>query len=155
MLINKKCVLLGWNSTSVPNDVNQLRPAISIKLVWHQLRNCSDNFCPSADSLVVYRQLCNYLSLWKANISIYKNQISPNIFHRALGYAKCPLSLHALEVSDFKYNLVWEFRNRGCWEFFNRIALQKKNAIFLSWECTTRSNISTGKGDCSGGGRPG
>lgn len=60
--------------------------------------------------------------------SSYKYLVSFSVFHHALGYTQCSLSLHVLEVCDYKYNLLWVFRMRGCWELFSEITLQKKKS---------------------------
>lgn len=108
------------------------RPAISIKLVWLcALCGCSSSgpvliipgsLLTRADSLPTAFQLPEPVK------SSCKYLISFNVFHHALGYTQCSLSLHVLEACDYKYYLVWVFRMMDCWEFFNEIILQKKKS---------------------------
>lgn len=73
--------------------------------------------------------------------SSYKYLVSFSVFHHALAYTQCSLSLHVLEVCDYKYNLLWVFRMRGCWELFSEITLQKKK----SSQCSTKPSTALGK----------
>lgn len=119
---------MGWNSAFMSTKTscfNKVGLALSSMLVA-PAQDVFWSFLPLCWlSLIVYQQLFNYLSLWKAHVSIWFHLV---FFHHALGYTQCSLFLHVLEVCDYKYNLVWVFRIRDCWELFNEISLQKKRS---------------------------